>query len=146
VYNTPNDQSLPGYLKMGWELVGRIPVRVRVHHPLRFVATIGPRRGSEDLGAPPASHAPPAVVALEHPGLPDLLANLDRGLGIRTPIDRDFLRWRYGAVPLLDYRAITIEHRGGLKGLAIFRVRNRGRRWESTVSDVLVGSGDVGTA
>ena len=29
VFNTPNHQSRPGYLKMGWELVGRLPPRVR---------------------------------------------------------------------------------------------------------------------
>src|SRR5690242_5148995 len=29
VFNTPNDQSRPGYLKMGWEVVGKLPVMVR---------------------------------------------------------------------------------------------------------------------
>src|SRR5262245_14761644 len=29
VFNTPNDQSRPGYLKMGWQTVGRLPVRIR---------------------------------------------------------------------------------------------------------------------
>ena len=29
VFNTPNDQSRPGYLKMGWEVVGRLPTLVR---------------------------------------------------------------------------------------------------------------------
>src|SRR5699024_2674537 len=28
VFNTPNDQSLPGYLKMGWTELGRPPVAV----------------------------------------------------------------------------------------------------------------------
>jgi len=34
VFNTPNDQSRPGYLKMGWQVVGQIPVAVRVRNPL----------------------------------------------------------------------------------------------------------------
>jgi len=25
VFNTPNDRSRPGYLKMGWQVVGRVP-------------------------------------------------------------------------------------------------------------------------
>jgi GNAT superfamily N-acetyltransferase len=40
VFNTPNSQSLPGYLKMGWREVGRLPAAVRfttavygVHRP-----------------------------------------------------------------------------------------------------------------
>ena len=28
VFNTPNDKSLPGYLKIGWQVIGRAPVRV----------------------------------------------------------------------------------------------------------------------
>src|SRR5437867_2251138 len=28
VFNTPNDQSRPGYLKMGWRIVGRVPIAV----------------------------------------------------------------------------------------------------------------------
>ena len=30
VFNTPNDQSRPGYLSMGWSMVGRIPISARV--------------------------------------------------------------------------------------------------------------------
>ena len=29
MFNTPNDQSRPGYLKMGWQVVGRVPIGVR---------------------------------------------------------------------------------------------------------------------
>ncbi len=34
VFNTPNDQSRPGYLKMGWSEVGRVPVAVRLRSAL----------------------------------------------------------------------------------------------------------------
>jgi GNAT superfamily N-acetyltransferase len=30
VFNTPNDKSRPGYLKMGWHEVGKVPVSVRL--------------------------------------------------------------------------------------------------------------------
>ena len=33
VFNTPNDQSRPGYLKMGWQVVGRLPIAVRPRSP-----------------------------------------------------------------------------------------------------------------
>src|SRR5690606_16791222 len=29
VFNTPNDNSRPGYVKMGWSIEGRVPVKVR---------------------------------------------------------------------------------------------------------------------
>ena len=34
VFNTPNDKSRPGYLKMGWEEVGRVPITVRPRSPM----------------------------------------------------------------------------------------------------------------
>ena len=30
IFNTPNDKSRPGYLKMGWQQIGRLPARVLV--------------------------------------------------------------------------------------------------------------------
>ena len=37
VFNTPNAKSGPGYLKMGWSEVGRLPVAVRPRRPLRLL-------------------------------------------------------------------------------------------------------------
>ena len=31
VFNTPNEQSRPGYLKMGWQVVGQLPTAVAFH-------------------------------------------------------------------------------------------------------------------
>ena len=45
VFNTPNGKSGPGYLKLGWREVGRVPVAVRVRRPLRLLtARRGPAR------------------------------------------------------------------------------------------------------
>jgi hypothetical protein len=64
---------------------------------------------------------------------------------LATTRDLGYLRWRYGAAPLLGYRAVTEVAGGELAGLALFRVRPRGRLWESTVAEVLAG-GDPATA
>ncbi len=34
VFNTPNEQSRPGYLKMGWSDVARVPVSIRPMRPV----------------------------------------------------------------------------------------------------------------
>jgi GNAT superfamily N-acetyltransferase len=136
VFNTPNARSGPGYLKMGWREVGRVPVAVRVRRPLRLLG-----RGRGRAAAPPPVDAEPAAAVLEHgeqvaallgrePASPSRLA---------TPRDLDYLRWRYGAAPLLGYRAVAERRDGELAGLAVFRVRPRGRLWESTVVEVLAG-------
>jgi GNAT superfamily N-acetyltransferase len=133
VFNTPNGKSGPGYLKMGWREVGRVPVAVRVRRPLRFVS----RRPA---AAPPAHAEPAAAVLDDGDQVAALLAREPAAPSrLSTPRDVAYLRWRYGAAPLLGYRAV-VERRGGeLAGLAVFRVRPRGRLWESTVVEVLAG-------
>jgi GNAT superfamily N-acetyltransferase len=51
VFNTPNDKSRPGYLKMGWQQVGKVPVSVRLTGP-RFDRQVGgrPHRRREVVG------------------------------------------------------------------------------------------------
>ena len=34
VFNTPNDASRPGYLKMGWTAIGALPVSIVARSPL----------------------------------------------------------------------------------------------------------------
>ena len=57
VFNTPNAKSGPGYLKMGWSEVGRLPVTVRPRRPLRL---LGGRPGPapQVLAAPAADLIP----------------------------------------------------------------------------------------
>ena len=153
VFNTPNEKSLPGYLKMGWEPVGRIPVRVRVRNPVRFGRGFRSLRDAEaseatSATAAPTVDAPPASEGLGSPEEVDALLEQARAPSERlsTPRDHAFLRWRYGSAPGFDYRVVREERDGRLAGLAVFRVRARGTLWESTLADVMVGSGDTGTA
>lgn len=150
VFNTPNQQSLPGYLKMGWRQVGRIPVSIRVRRPLRFVAGVLPvdRGGVIQEEAPPDVEADTARRALaDREAVETLLARARPADGrLRTARSSRYLRWRYADAPLLDYRAVSERRRGVLRGLAIFRVRRRGRLWESTCSELLVAPGDRATA
>ncbi|KDN86586.1 GNAT family N-acetyltransferase [Kitasatospora cheerisanensis] len=43
VFNTPNGNSLPGYLRMGWRELGRVQVALRVARPVSFARARGPR-------------------------------------------------------------------------------------------------------
>jgi hypothetical protein len=147
VFNTPNEKSLPGYLKMGWRLVGSVPVAVRARHPLRILRN---RRSlhsvSESPGSGPPIDAPPASEALRSPEGLSLLADNERGCGLTTPRGLDHVRWRYGSAPDLDYRALSSAADGQTNGLIIFRVRPRGVLWETTVSELIVQPDDVSTA
>lgn len=80
VFNTPNDKSRPGYLKMGWESVGVLPVWVRPAG--RFAVRAGVR--------------PTGAVALTSP--------MDARL--HTLRDQDYLQWRYVDAPSLPYEVV----------------------------------------
>ena len=150
VFNTPNESSLPGYLKMGWRTVGRVPVWIRVRRPVAFARGLRtihrPNEPAGDSG--PEVEAPPAMELFKRPQ--ELATFLERVSvsddRIATPQDLDYLTWRYGRAPLLGYRAITEDGGGGLTGIAIFRVRPRGALWETTLADIIVRPGDRRTA
>jgi GNAT superfamily N-acetyltransferase len=141
VFNTPNGKSGPGYLKLGWQEVGRLPVAVRARRPLRLLLAGRAR----PRPAPPVTAAPAAEALTDGDALAALLARQPAPRGLATPRTAGYLRWRYGAAPLLDYRAVTEERGGELAGIALFRVRPRGRLWEATVAEVQAG-GDPATA
>lgn len=140
VFNTPNGKSLPGYLKMGWRVAGRVPIRIRVRRPLRFAVRARSWRGLVGAGPMPPVDAPRAADVLDE-RIDDLLAERERRPGIATPIDRTHLGWRYGRAPGLDYRAIVLGARDRPDGLAVFRVRARGALVEATVAETIVRLG-----
>jgi hypothetical protein len=147
VFNTPNEKSLPGYLKMGWRRVGRIPVAVRIRRLGRVAAGFRTRSSARTTRPAPAVGGDPVRPFLEYgEEMGDLLLAPQRGHRFVTPRSPEYLRWRYASAPALDYRAVSEERGGRLAGLAIYRVRPRGQLWELTVCELLVRPGDGVTA
>jgi GNAT superfamily N-acetyltransferase len=148
VFNTPNQNSLPGYVKMGWQVAGTVPFRVAVRRPLAF-ARSRLRRGAPTGGRPrPAIDAAKAAEVLaDGESVAALVREAEVSTwGYATPRDVGYLRWRYGEAPVLDYHAIAERRRGDLVGLAVFRLRPEGGVWGASIGDVIVRPGDVGTA
>jgi hypothetical protein len=131
VFNTPNAQSLPGYLKMGWETVGTVPASFRLRGP-RAVATTARARVPADLWSLPLDIG----VAFS-----DWIDGNRPEHGGATPgheprqivTDRSdaYLSWRYGT-SLLGYRAVT-----GDGGVLVVRGRQRGAARELVVADAV---------
>lgn len=148
VFNTPNERSLPGYLKLGWRVVGTVPVAVHVRRPVAFARGLPKVRHPTSVNRRPrpAVHAESAAEALADDELDELLATSecfpDRW---STRRDVAYLRWRYGDAPL-DYHALRIRRDGRLRGLALFRVRPRGGLWETTVAELMVPPGEFANA
>jgi glycosyltransferase involved in cell wall biosynthesis len=140
VFNTPNDQSRPGYLKMGWQVVGKLPTAVR---PTRVsgIPRILTARVPAERWTSPSTAGEDAATVLEDTGAVEaLLASMPIARGLHTRLSPEFLRWRY-ATPLLGYRAVVAP--GGLRdGLAIFRIRARGDAREAALSAVIARGDD----
>lgn len=148
IFNTPNNRSGPGYLKMGWSPVGSVPLRVRPARPWRVLrgAPAAVRDRGSPGGPPPPCRLPPAAnVLTDEDTLVDLLAPQDSR---RLTTDRSvaYLRWRYAHAPDLDYRALTVHEGGHVTGLAIGRPRRRGPLAEFLLAEALVRPGDARSA
>lgn len=142
VFNTPNANSRPGYLRMGWSTVGRLPIVARVRglsNALRMRAS----RVPAERWPVATTAGTPAAELLADPRVGDLLASVGAPARLRTARTPAYLRWRYG-LPVLGYRAIAIDD-DPASGLAVFRVRRRGDATEAGVSDLLVPHGATAT-
>ena len=140
VFNTPNAQSRPGYLKMGWQSVGRVPIAVRPRSPLAAYRMARARTPAGKWSRPTDAGIPAPEALADDAALVNLLASLDRPRGLATDRTVEHLRWRYRFDPL-HYRAVVAP--GGVTdGLAIFRVRDRGAATEAVLCEVLVPGGD----
>lgn len=158
VFNTPNADSRPGYLRMGWQEVGRLPVLISPVRPVRFLRGVRAASAANASGSASAVTPVTSTAELRSP-LPSarevltadrevaaLLSRRRTPSGIHTPLTPAYLRWRYAEAPGLDYRAIAVHRGGALVGLGLGRLRPRAGLTELTLGDVLVADGDVGTA
>jgi len=152
VFNTPNERSRPGYLKMGWQVVHKLPVAARPRSALALVRLARARTPADKWSAPTNGGVDALEALADEEALARLLARTGHGgtgtdngaaSGLRTQRTPEYLRWRYGFPPL-HYRAVTAPG-GPADGLVIFRVRRRGAANEAALCEVLVPGDDAGT-
>lgn len=135
VFNTPNDQSRPGYLKMGWAVVGHLPVAVRPTG-LGSFATLARARVPASRGAVAVNVGIAAPDAFADLGASTALATTaPRAPGLATHRSAAYFAWRYG-LTALHYRVVAAP--AGIRGgFAVFRLRRRGRALEAVVADIV---------
>ena len=137
IFNTPNDKSRPGYLKMGWEEVGRIPFGFRPRSLGALARLRGARVAASKLSQP----------ANYGVGVANGLATVQAvgGLVDSAPTDRwttdydiETLLWRFAQGPVA-YRFIPGPSGSG----TIARTRTRGTATELLIA-AAVGHTDLG--
>ncbi|PVY43022.1 GNAT family N-acetyltransferase [Pontibacter virosus] len=90
VYNTPNESSKPGYLKMGWVEMNRMALKLKVN-PFAY----------KQLN-------PPMPPAQDWNKLASILAQLSNPVNnandyVHTVLSPAYIKWRYQDNPLFDY-------------------------------------------
>ncbi|MFV0258381.1 MAG: GNAT family N-acetyltransferase [Acidimicrobiales bacterium] len=130
VFNTPNDRSRPGYLKLGWRLVGRVPVLARVRvtltgGPSTVAAMARSRVAAGRWGERTTAGVDPGDAFAPSGPLGRALRAARPARGWATSLGVDYLRWRT-SFPALACRVVALGP--SLEdGFIVFRVRQRGR-------------------
>jgi GNAT superfamily N-acetyltransferase len=139
IFNTPNQYSMPGYLKMGWTHVGRLPLRLRAQRPARLLGA-ALRRKSVGGASEMTAHADNTGVneSLKDAAVRRFLERVEdrSGAQLRTAKNLSYLEWRYGRNRWYGYR-IAFDERGESAALAICRPSRRGDFNELLVSELL---------
>jgi len=99
IFNTPNEKSKPGYIKMGWTEAGKLPVGLSLYLPNVFNQN---------------------KYALSESKLPDiqqlnvLCSNWNESMALSgkifTPKSPEYLHWRYTENPIIHYKVICTEN------------------------------------
>jgi len=147
LFNTPNGNSRPGYLKLGWQRVAELPLYVKLLRPVGALWRIV--RWKLRKGGLPAQEeffreAPISVAEVfdcESPGIRELLVDTSVSGQLATVRSFDFLRWRYASHPHIRYFAETIGHAGRMDGVVFYRTNFRAGLREIMIDDLLVRDG-----
>ena len=135
VFNTPNDQSRPGYLKMGWQVVGRVPVAMRPRSVASLPRISGARAAAHKWSELTDVGMDAALGLADHDEVARLLSVCPAPAGLCTDRSPEYLQWRY-SFDALHYRVVPLGERLA-DGLVVFRLRRRGTALEAAICEVL---------
>jgi GNAT superfamily N-acetyltransferase len=144
LFNTPNDNSKPGYLKLGWQQVDALPLYVK---PLRPLSTgwrlAGWKCGRKRIPEQQEFFREEPIMAASMFGdakaISQIIASLnDNRLG--TARSADFLRWRYCQHPHICYYVECVEGNSGLDGMLVYRTNFRQGLREIMIDDILAAN------
>jgi GNAT superfamily N-acetyltransferase len=144
VFNTPNRRSGPGYFKMGWRSLGRVPVWVKPLIPVRILSSFQRLRW-EATDEPAASVRMWAGIDSVCEAAGNGTSHSDQAPLLRTMQSDEYLLWRYARIPGIEYRrAVLRNEKGG--AAAVYRMRGRGILTELRLAHFAADDDDSGHA
>ena len=145
IFNTPNSNSAPGYLKMGWSKIGPVRMYLKVLKPFGFAHALVINRKLRAQGELPDESA---FGIGKWPLCSDVLNSDEVGLviksheksrvstGVRTFRSDGYLKWRYGSHPHINYRVFSIRDSSGVLAAAVVRANVRFGIKELVISEL----------
>jgi len=139
VFNTPNDQSRPGYLKMGWKPAGQVGFGFALRSPLRLPKIARSRTAAQK----PSVETPDLGIDIaeglssigNNVGLPPAFGSGRPGDIFYTAHTLETLRWRFEDGPI-SYRWLPTSPDEG----CVVRLRQRGPARELLIALAVVRS------
>ncbi|WP_461492096.1 GNAT family N-acetyltransferase [Pontibacter sp. HJ8] len=119
VYNTPNESSKPGYLKMGWIEMSRMALKLKVN-PFAYKR--------QDIPEAPPQDWQKLVILL--PQLSNPIVMTDK---VHTLLSPSYIQWRYQDNPLFDYYFLSDYH----SYVLFYRIKSHSFGQEMRVVDLL---------
>jgi predicted N-acetyltransferase YhbS len=99
IFNTPNQQSLPGYLKMGWEKVDKLRVQIKPTFPLNWIS------GKTSIYSTELNASAQEIESIcQHTNL-----GKNKKGHYFTPKSKKYLNWRYEENPMQKYEVVAEE-------------------------------------
>lgn len=124
IFNTPNAQSMPGYLKMGWNVMGKTPLSVMFTPFSRLTGRRPQQSTAIDWDA----------IELCWDSVRTGFAETFHGL-MTTDYSIEFLKWRYNEVPGFTYGARHVKE-GDLAAVVFYRMKQSGGLRELRITDL----------
>ncbi len=121
VFNSPNENSRPGYLKMGWEDEGRMPLLIKVGSLLPSFYSEGKAENIYSQFS----------VKKQFEKLNDKYVFPVVDDQVYTPLSADYLNWRFKDCPIVTYGAI-IEKDFGI----VFRLKRINKFVELRICEI----------
>lgn len=151
IFNSPNEVSLRGYAKLGWESLEPRTLCFLTRDDERFLtARAGNRRPRSEEGAAWGACFGPEFLEWHDfrrgtgDGLEALVASNERARsrhGLRTDRTIRYLDWRYGTHPHVRYAVYGTSDSDGLSGAAILRSNRRAGLDEAVIAELFVRTG-----
>ena len=130
VFNTPNEQSRPGYLKMGWLAQGRMPLKLKLVRPFNLAYARFRKKTSPEL-----PYTDPTPAQEWSPMIAGLLNNYKQpDSQLSTHLSPAYINWRYADNPLFRYNYFSDNE----NYLLINRVKNTSSVKELRLVDFVV--------